>query len=122
MKGKYLVGLCGCHIDITEEDLGFEEVECQKHGTLNSCPATWDEVDAQNGEACKVPDATHVRIMAKGEDGTVWCIRNGVPNDDLVPIIITGYEANYPEATIWAEDEESTIPGYHARLLAELDY
>ena len=121
-----LICYCGNHILVTPEDLGFEELECGACETLNSCPETVEAIEAQNNqtlhEIAERNKATHVRIMARGEDNHVWCIRNMVANDDLLDVIIDGFKVRHPEATIWPEDEEATNAGYLDSLMRELHY
>lgn len=107
-----LIGICGCRITIDEDDLGFEEVECQSCGTTTSCPETWEEVEKQNSE-CVTEErtASHYRIMARGEDGTEFCIKNFIAKDnELEELIVAGAKTKYPHATVWVEDEETTMP------------
>lgn len=75
-------------------------------------------------EGAKRGAATHVRLMAHGEDGTVFCIKNGIAKsigDDLLDLILTGAQQSYPEARLWYEDEESTSASYLSMLMNELD-
>jgi hypothetical protein len=125
-KTGTLIGICGCHITIDEKDLGFEEVECQSCGTLSCCPETWEEVEKQNAEAHEeIHRATHVRVMALGEDGVTFCIKNmlskDLMQDDLYKIILAGYQSRYPNAKVWTEDEECTVPAHHRFSRGELE-
>lgn len=122
----HLLGMCGCWITITEEDLGFEEVECQRCGTLNYCPETLEEVETQNKESRQdlqtLHTATHVRILLKGEDGQESCLHNMVPKNEFLDLIVAGYQAQYTEGQrVWYEDEEATNAGLRNQLLRELD-
>jgi hypothetical protein len=118
----HLTCACGRSIGITQEDLGFEEVECEICGYLNYCPETLEEVEKQNSEIdTSRLEATHARIMARGEDGVEFCIKNKVPKDsEFFDLIVAGAGVQYPHATVWVEDEETTSLGYMQSILGEL--
>lgn len=109
-----LLCYCGEMIDITEEDLGFDEVECPQCGLTNPCPETEEELfecnAATRGEIDSISRPKHVRLMARGEDGKEFCIRNGLDADsDLLDFVLVGAQASYPEATLWYETEEIMV-------------
>ena len=69
--------------------------------------------------------ATHVRIMARGEDGAEFCIKNYITKElgeDLLNYILAGAQMSYPEAHVWYEDEESTSMLYRRAMMRELEY
>lgn len=116
---------CGYMIPLTQKIIDTsEEQECPSCGYETMyCPPTIEEILKQNEET-ETPsmDATHVRIMARGEDGHEWCLKNGFPKDsDVFDLVIAGAKACYPEATVWVEDEESTIPTHTRYHRSDLD-
>lgn len=104
---------CGQWISIDEEDLGSEDLECRYCGLLIVVPETWEEVEAENCAILADLQEQHkewqtYRVMVEGEDGMEFCVRNGLPNDDLLDIIVDGYRCRYPEARrVFLEPEEN---------------
>ena len=109
---------CGASMNVTEEDLGFEELECGRCGLLNYVPETIEDITRFNDELIEEQrerDEANAlyRVMVEGEDGTVFCVKNGLPNDDLLEVILDGFRARYPDAKrVFLEQEESTIRGF----------
>lgn len=100
----------------------------------SNCEQEFELADTEEEEAERVLEAkredaergaaTHVRLMAQGEDGAVFCIKNNIAKsigEDLLELILAGAKQSYPEARLWYEDEESTSTRYIAMLLSELD-
>lgn len=96
---------CECEFELADTEA--EQIECVLEAKRE---------DAKRGAA------THVRLMARGEDGTEFCIKNGISKDlgDLLDLILTGAQQAYPEAHIWYEDEENTSARYLSMLMREL--
>ena len=124
--GKMSCPCCGASNDIYPEDLGFEEFECSTCECTFTVPEDsedFDKVSRENRTALAEFDkASHVRIMARGEDGTEWCIKNMVSaENDLLDMALEGYKRSYPEATLWTEDEETTSPGFCRNAMLEFE-
>jgi hypothetical protein len=125
--GKMDCPCCGSSNDIYQEDLGFEEFECgrcENTFTIPEDPEDFDKASRENRTELAAHDkASHFRIMAQGEDGHEWCIKNMVDasmDEDLIALIVRGCERDYPEARIWTEDEESTSAGYRRSLMFDV--
>jgi hypothetical protein len=113
---------CGRMISITAEDLGFDEMECPYCEGMCYVPETIEGIEEFNAQEGPSMDATHVRIMAKGEDGMEFCIKNNVAkSNDCYDLIISGAKAAYPEARVWVEDEESSNPHYLRNLVRDMN-
>ena len=98
---------------------------CEQEFELADTEDEQDEIvrKAKEDDA-KLSAATHCRLMAQGEDGSVFCIKNFIDkslDEDLLNYILAGAGQTYPEAHVWFEDEESTSARHHANLLRELD-
>ena len=113
--GKIVCDFCGTASNVYPGDMKFEEFECDGcHCTL-FLPETVEELEAWNQEAKTAINeryqATHVRIMVRGEDGHDFCVKNGVSKDnDLLKLALYAVEQSYPEGKVFLEDEESTNP------------
>ena len=95
----------------------FELADTEEEEAERICQAKRE--DAERGAA------THVRIMAKGEDGAEFCIKNYITKElgeDLLNYILAGTQTSYPEAKLWFEDEESTSLLYRRAMMRELEY
>lgn len=104
---------CGEWLDIDEEDLGSEDMDCPKCGCLLVVPETWEDVQTVNDAISEELRTLHekyatYRIMVEGEDRTEFCVQNNLPNNDLLDVIVDGYRMRYPEARrVFLEEEEN---------------
>ena len=96
---------------ITKEYLGFEEFECSYCECTFAVPNTLAELPAFNlasleNDYCPVP--THYRVMLRGEDGCLVCLRNGVPAS-YIDVLVNGYQSYYTEGQIVFSEPEETL-------------
>lgn len=102
---------CGKWNDLNEEDLGSEDFTCSC-GFVMCIPETFEEITVCNDELNETLQTVHeksvrYRIMVEGEDGTEFCVRNNLQNDDLLDVLVDGFRVRYPEARrVFTEPEE----------------
>ena len=108
------------------EDMGFEEFECSRCDNTFTIPETVNELPEFNNhslaEAHKTAEATHYRIMCRGEDGQEFCLKNGVPSE-YAELVCAGYQTHYTEGqTCWLEPEETYADLIRNNLYDDSDY
>lgn len=111
---------CGYMIPITEEDLGFEELECPRCECTNTVPekkedlAEWNKQEAKEYEERRKADARY-RIMLEGEDRLIHCLKDNLKDDDdgLLEIIRLGYQSQYPDGKVYIETMEDYMNLLH---------
>jgi hypothetical protein len=124
--GKMTCPCCGSTNQVYTEDLGFEEFECSRCENTFTIPEDPEDFDSESlknrQELAEFDKATHVRVMARGEDCHEFCLENMIDADNkLLEMALAGYQAAYPESTIWVEDEEMTSAGYRRSMHMALD-
>lgn len=104
---------CGNRITLEKEDFGFDELECGRCGITHCVPETEEELDALNQEVRASINTAHytgrTRVMMIDECGHERCLKEVPKLDDqeLLDIIVKGYQHQYPEAKIFLEAEEN---------------
>ena len=95
---------------ITKEDLGFEEFECSYCECTFTVPNTFAELPEYNADSLAsihTTKPTHYRVMLRGEDGCLKCLKNGIPAE-YIDVIVDGYQSHYTEGQkVFSEPEET---------------
>ena len=109
---KTLLCYCSNMIEITEEDLGFDELECPRCGLTYQVPESLEELYEHNEYIRKEIEEAHytgkIKIMAIQETGEVKCYRMLPENDEeLINLVLAGYKLIYPECKFFTEREEN---------------
>ena len=108
--------ICDCcynWIELEDDYKNYCEVECEECCATVNYPATDEEIEQQNtdviNERIDHVSSGRIRIMAIEETGEERCLRNNVPVDDdeLVEILLAGYQKRYPEYSIFTESEDT---------------
>ena len=121
---KTLLCYCGNVLEITEEDLGFEEYECPRCNQFVSIPDDLQDFEEHNNwvrkEIAKSRFTGNIRIMATQETGEEKCYKL-LPEEDgeLITIALAGYRALYPECFFFTEREENMNYAINQQLLDE---
>jgi hypothetical protein len=109
---------------ITSEDLGFEEFECSYCECTFIVPDTFAELVEYNADSLASihnTKPTHYRVMLKGEDGTLSCLKNGVPVE-YIDLVVDGYQTHYTEGQVVFSEPEETLADLHRMCEIDDDY
>ena len=125
---KVVCGFCGAGFSVSEKEFELGMIDCPTCHEEVEFEDTREQQEVRNTDILEqfedLNRATHCRLMARGEDGVEFCIKNGIDKsigDDLLEMVLSGAQQRYPEAVVWYEDEESTSARYHAMMLRELE-
>lgn len=120
--GRVACDCCGDMNPITEDDLGYEELECRTCNNYIQVPDSVEKLEEHNNTALAEMRArddrmARYRIVVTQEEGTPMIVATDLPNDDKLQILKAGYRDRYPEArNVEIEREPTSVPNWALKL------